>query len=53
LIMAAFADLGVVQFLTSDTVLGLAKPVIIAFVVGFMFYIEVKPRLEASDKVEL
>jgi len=47
------ADLGVVQFLTSEPVLGLAKPVVIACVVGFMFYIEVKPRLKASDKVEL
>jgi len=51
--MAAFADLGVVQFLTSEPVLGLAKPVVIACVVGFMFYIEVKPRLKASDKVKL
>jgi len=49
----SLADLGVIQFSISEPVLGLAKPIVIACVVGFMFYIEVKPRLKASDKVEL
>lgn len=51
--MAGFADLAVINFLTSDTVIGLVKPAVIAGVVGFMIYLEAKPRLQASDKVEL
>lgn len=51
--MALIADSAVVQFLTSDPVLGLAKPAVIIAVIGFMFYLEFKPRLEASDKVQV
>jgi len=47
------ADLWLVQFLTSDFVLGLVKPVVIAGVIGMMLWIQVKPRVKNSDKVQL
>ena len=51
--MALIADSAVVQFLTSDPVLGLAKPLVITGIIGFMLYVKAKPRLEASDKVQV
>jgi hypothetical protein len=51
--MAAIADSFVVQFLTGDFVMGLAKPAVIVIVVGFMFWMELKPRLEDSDAVKV
>lgn len=51
--MALIADSGVIQFLTSDPVLGLAKPLVITGIIGFMLYVKVKPRIEASNKVKV
>lgn len=51
--MSTIAESTVIQFLTSDPVIGLAKPVVITGVVGAMLYSQVKPRLEASDKVQV
>ena len=51
--MALIADSAVIQFLTSDPVLGLVKPVVIAGIIGFMLYVKIKPRLEASEKVKV
>jgi hypothetical protein len=46
-------DIWLIQFLTSDMVMGLVKPSIIVVIIGFMIYAEVKPRIERSDKVQL
>lgn len=51
--MALIADSAVIQFLTSEPVLGLVKPLVIAGIIGFMLFVKIRPRLEASDKVEV
>jgi len=43
----------VFQFLTSDFFVGLVKPAIIIGIVGFLFYLELKPKLKNSDMVEV
>jgi len=51
--MALLSDNIVIQFITSETFTDILKPLIIIFIIGFMLYIELKPRIERSDKVRL
>lgn len=46
-------DIWLIEVLTGDFVMGLAKPVVVASVIGIMLYSQVKPRLKNSDRVEL
>lgn len=46
-------DIWLVEALTSDTVMGLVKPAAVVFIVAFMIYQQVKPRVERSDRVQL
>jgi len=41
------------QIITSDFIVDLAKPAVIVTIIGFMIYAAVKPRIQASDKVEV
>ena len=36
-----------------DLVSDFAKPVVIAFVIGFLIYTQAKPRLEQDPRIEL
>jgi len=46
-------DIWVIEALTGDFVMGLVKPAAVVFIVGFMIYQQVKPRVRRSDKVQL
>jgi len=51
--MALLSDNIVIQFVTSETFTDLAKPAAIVFIIGFMLYMELKPRIQKSDKVRI
>jgi len=51
--MALLSDNIVIQFVTSQTFTDLAKPAAIIFIIGFMLYLELKPRIKKSDRVRI
>lgn len=51
--MAIFQDSIVYHFITSPIFNDLAKGTVVIIVIGFMVYQAVKPRIQASDKVQL
>jgi len=47
------SDIWIIQFLTSEAFTDLLKPLVVVVIIGMMIYTQVKPRIEASDRVEI
>jgi len=47
------SDIWIIQFLTSEAFTDLLKPLVVVVIIAMMIYTQVKPRIEASDRVEI
>lgn len=47
------SDIWLIELITSDPVMDLIKPLMIAFLILYMIYLQAKPRIQSSDKVQL
>lgn len=50
---ALLADNIVIQFITSEAFTRLVEPFMIVVIIGFMIYASIKPRIEASNRVNV